>query len=464
MTRLGRSLAWSAALMLVVACGASPTGSSPTLTPTPNLAASGTIPLCDDVPFLAAPAEWYRDSPIYVGNEMEGTLVAIQTWAQRQPGYQEIWIDRQHLGWITVAFSEEAAVRQADLEEGFPGVGVVAVAVDWTTSELAQLQQRVVETFRGQVSGFGSGQYPNKGVVSIELTYLKPDLVALAEQNFAGQRVCLSGADPALAPVEGPQPTSGDGWRLLADQDRTGESYRTGIAYDELSYEHIWSAARIRGDRPAVDFQTEVVIWFGTVHGSSCPRTRLDGVVVDEGRAIVHADLTYLDGGACTSDAIPHAYVVALARDRLPHGGFAIQLDAADPPGGAPEERTVVDVDLSQPGSIAQPGEVHGDSGLPGPSYVQPGGVIETGFPALYRQSVHCGLEWLGPLNDISWRTEVPDGALDWVPDEWRQGVIDGFITLNVTITTGDQPTLTATTKGHSVVYRATADQRPGCD
>ncbi|MEO8626396.1 MAG: hypothetical protein ABI452_06820 [Candidatus Limnocylindrales bacterium] len=464
MRRLGLSVGWSAAFVLVLACGAYPGASSSQAIPAATFDGSTTIPLCDDVAYLEAPAEWYRDSPIYVGNEMDGDIAAIRAWAARQPGYEDIWIDRSHLGWITVAFSVDAAARQAELTEGFPGVGVVAVAVDWTSAQLERLQLRIVDTFRGEVKGFSSGQYPNKGVVSIELPYLEARLVAIAEQNFAGQPVCLSGADPALAPIEGPQPTSGAGWRLLADQDRTGESYRTGIAYDEASYEELWRAARLGGDPPQVEFQTEVAIWFGAVHGSSCPRMRLDGVVMDGVRALVFANLTYLDAGACTADAIPHAYVIAVERPRLPHGPFAIQLDAAGPPGGATEERTVVDVDLSRPGSVAQPGEIHGDSSLPEPYVVGPGGVIETGFPALYRQSAHCGLEWLGPLNGVSWRTDVPDDALDWVPDEWRPAVVNQYITLSVIIETGDQPMLTATANDHSVIYRASAENRPGCD
>jgi hypothetical protein len=39
---------------------------------------------------------------------------------------------------------------------------------------------------------------------------------------------------------------------------------------------------------------------------------------------------------ACTDDANPTAYVVALQRDRLPAGPFVVQLGPQDPPGGAP--------------------------------------------------------------------------------------------------------------------------------
>lgn len=47
----------------------------------------------------------------------------IRAWAAGKPGFEEIWIDREHLGWVTVAFSVDAEARQAELEETFPDVG-----------------------------------------------------------------------------------------------------------------------------------------------------------------------------------------------------------------------------------------------------------------------------------------------------------------------------------------------------
>ncbi len=152
----------------------------------------------------------------------------------------------------------------------------------------------------------------------------------------------------SLLPSAGPQQPAGDGWRLLAAQDETGQSYRTGIAFDDQSYETLWAEIGLVGDRPAVDFEAKVAVWFGAVHGSSCPKLRLDGVVADRDAALLFADIVLIDGlMACTADAIPHAYVVAVERSRLPVGPFAIQLDQDGPPPGAPEERTVIDVDLT---------------------------------------------------------------------------------------------------------------------
>jgi hypothetical protein len=188
----------------------------------------------------------------------------------------------------------------------------------------------------------------------------------------------------------------------------------------------------------------------------------LDDVVADRDRALVHSEITYLDVGACTADAIGHAYIVAYERAKLPEGPFAIQLWSALLAPGVIDSRTIVEVDLSTPGSTAQPGEVHSDGSQPETNYATPGDIIETGFPWDYRQTAHCGLEWLGPLNEVSWRTDEADSG-DWIPDAWRDAIVDGEIRLEVLMET-NPPKLKATANGHTVVYRATAENRPGCD
>ena len=333
---------------LLAACGG-PIGASPSAddgVPVGTTPVAGPIPRCEDVPSISAPAGTYRDAPIYVGNEMP--VDAVREWAIRQPGYEEIWIDRDHNGWVTVAFSQDVAARQQDLEREFPGVGVVAVPVDWTLAELEALQAKVHEVLPPDVAS-GSGTYVTKGVVMIGTGVLTPERVAAIEAEFAGERVCLEGMDPADAPAPGPQQPAGLGWRLLATEP-TGSAYRTGIAWDAASLDELWAAAGVSAPQPAVDFGTEVVIWFGAVYSGSCPDIRLDDVVIDGRRRIVHADLVLVNPGmGCTADANPRAYLVAVQRLLLPAPTFAIQLTAEDPPGGVPEERTLVDADLRAP-------------------------------------------------------------------------------------------------------------------
>lgn len=49
------------------------------------------------------------------------------------------------------------------------------------------------------------------------------------------------------------------------------------------------------------------------------------------------------------------------------------------------------------------------DPALPERFVVESGSIIEPGFELPYRLHVHCGIEWLGQLNDLYWRTEVPN-------------------------------------------------------
>jgi len=422
----------------------------------------GKIPLCQDVPRISAPPERYRDSPIYVANEQP--TEEIRAWAARQPGFEELWIDRDHLGWVLVAFSQDADTRQAELEASFVGVGVAAVGVDWTMTELDGLQQRVQEEL-SPIFPVGSGILVMQGVVSIFVGALTEERVAAVEQRFAGERVCMEGVDPASLPPSGPQARAGDGWRLLADEQGVGHPFRTGIATDQASYEALWAGVGLAGDPPPVAFGSEVVIWFGAVYGSSCPNLRLDDVVVDRDRALVHAEIVNVDTPMfCTADANPRAYLVGLQRAKLPPGPFAIQLGAHDPPAGAPEERTVVDVDLSQPGAVARPEDVHSDPSLfePEPDVFESGDFVEPGFPFPYRFFVHCGIEWLGRLNEVAWRTDV---LADYMPPEWQPLTdADQSIEVSVTLHTDPEPWIEAAANGHTVIYQPTADDLPGCD
>jgi hypothetical protein len=438
---------------------ASPSGSPAA----PSATAVAGVPRCEDLNDYSAPAEWYRDEPVYVANEQP--VQEVMAWASSQPGFEDLWIDREHHGWLALAFSQDPEARQADLEAEFPGVGVVVVPVDWSKADLDRLQDEVVQKVapRFEVS---TGVDILKGVTIIEFGVLTPERQALVEELFAGERVCISGLDPAEVPQAAPQPIAGDGWRLLGAEDETGQPYRTGIAWNEASYEALWNDSGLAGEPPPVNLENEVAIWFGAVHGSSCPGLRLDDVVVDAGRAIVHGAFVNPEAFlGCTADAVPHSFVVALERSRLPVGPFWIQLGPEDPPGGAPEERTIVEVDLSAPGAVAPDGAVHPAEAVPVDPFVPPGGFIEPGFPAPYRIFVHCGIEWLGTLNDVAWRTDVPAEDPEWIPDAWRAVIGDDqSVELEVRLETGPPARLTATANGHAVEYAPTTEDMPECD
>jgi hypothetical protein len=431
----------------------------------PSSPAPGRLPACDELPVLAAPADWYRDRPVYVGGDQP--VGPVRAWARRQPGFQDLWLDNDRFGWITLAFTGDAQARQADLEAEFPDAGVVAVEVPTSKAELSSLQRRAHRLLdQAGIDFAGSGSLITQWTVELYVD-ASDERVTEALAPLAGERICLS--DTGVPPAEGPQQPAGDGWRLLGDE-LVGEAYRTGIATNEDQYDDLWRRVGMTAERPAVDFAGEVVVWFGAVYGSSCP-IRLDDVVIDAGgdRGLVHA-VTVSPGstGMCTADANPHAYFVAIERDRLPAGPFAIQLGPDDPPVGVPEERTLVDADLSEPGAVATADQVGPDRELikaaRRPQPVESGGYIEAGYPSPYRFYAYCGIAVLGQLNGTWWMTGT-DGVP--VPPAWADRVDPEtqMITVRVRMTPGPDPTVTATANDYSVTYRPVlADDVPSCD
>jgi hypothetical protein len=120
------------------------------------------------------------------------------------------------------------------------------------------------------------------------------------------------------------QPTSGDGWRLLARQRAVpGPTSATPLA-DAAALADAWHTLRIQGD-PVVDFTTQAVFWLSTSGTIGCP-ARLDGVDVDApDRTIVGRFSLGLTAG-CDHKVVPDSFLVAIDRDRLPPAPFAVRV------------------------------------------------------------------------------------------------------------------------------------------
>ncbi|MEE6281831.1 hypothetical protein [Georgenia sunbinii] len=224
----------------------------------------------------------------------------------------------------------------------------------------------------------------------------------------------VAGTDPAGSSTGDEQATAGEGWRLLGEGP-SGEVYRTAVATTGDQLRTMWRSAGLDGAPAEVDWEREIAVWFGAVYGSGCP-VRMDGVVVDGD--LVHADLVVpgeLYG--CPDDANPHAFVVAISRDLLPPGPFRVQLEARDPHPGAPEERTVVDVDLASPGSTATDEQVHADPSLTvpvEPPLIADGEDLPADQPVryVYRAAPSCDSPIVGPLDGSLWTPA--DGEAPW--------------------------------------------------
>ena len=358
----------AATLLAVVGCGQGPDASpgseaSSSTVSTADVDGGGPrqfrdeswgFPACDDVPYPSAPSAAYRDEPVHVVGE--APLEEVRAWARSQPGYEGIWIDHERNGWITVAFSRDAEARQEDLEEEFAGVGVVAVPVH-SEAELSALADRVRRELAPFLGTPSTGLDRVKGVAGVYAGVLTEEARGEIERRFSGEPLCVSGFDPATVPAPGLQPSGGEGWRLLADEAEAGEPWRIGLAADAAGLAKLWAEIGLDAPVPEVDFEEHVAIWFGAVVSSGCPDVRLDDVVVDG--SSVYAELVDPNPQfSCPSDAVPHAYVVALERSRLPSGPVTIRMPGELSSSVKSGHRLRVNADLSEPGAVVASGAV----------------------------------------------------------------------------------------------------------
>ena len=176
------------------------------------------------------------------------------------------------------------------------------------------------------------------------MLFRSPELVAAIAEAVPADTVCVEGAEPSDVVPDGPQPQSGDGWRLLADEPGKGLPYATGFADDSAELANLWATVGLEGPIPEIDFAEEAVAWFGPAVSGSCSDIRLDDVVFDAATAVLSPVIVQPGGArACTSDANPHAYIVALDRSRLPNR-FTVSIGAPNEE-CCPEGTTQVDLD-----------------------------------------------------------------------------------------------------------------------
>lgn len=426
--------------LIAVACGTDPGAIDRTTTTGENLTTTnpeGTTSTvgsgaeqgllrCAEVPLVSADPSFYRDDPKYIGNEMP--VEDVRRWASQYPDYVDLWIDREHNGWVTVAFTGNVAERQAEIDTEFPDDGVVAVGIDWTEDDLLDLQTRVHEELEGVVDVQGSWTDMIRGRVGIQVPVLSEENLDAIAERFPDARLCVEGLEPEAVVPPGPQPTEGDGWRLILDEKGVGLSFMTGIAWDSESLNTLLQDIEGLPDVDVdVDFENEVAIWFGAVYSGSCPNIRLDNVVVDEDT--IYPEIVNTDNAlACTDDANPHTYLVALERERLPETPFYIQIFPDLGP-----DRLLVEADLGQPGSVARPDQVGLDTSSLESRPDRSPTVIEPEFPWVFAIDLTCGFEYLGEINSYDWVASEP------IPETWlTEAKGQSEITVEVILNQGD--------------------------
>jgi len=329
------------------------------------------------------------------------------------------------------------------------------VPIEHTEAELDALARRVywkllplvAEPLRVTASGYAS-----RGVAALRVPGLTDEIRDEITKRFSGAPLCVDGLEPG--PPPGPQPSGGDGWRLLADEEG-GEHWLVGLAADAAGLAELWAEIGLAAPDLEVDFDEYVVVSFGAVHGSSCPNIRLDDVVVDG--AVVYPEIVLVNSRAwCTLDAISHTYVVALERSRLPSGPFVIQLEAEMTEYAKAEQRLRVDADLSKPGAVPDPAAVRHEKDPSKPREPETHTVV--GQPRPYLVDTRCGIEWLGEVNGYAWRTD------EAMPEEWEESVdADGLLMVTMTLRVDPEPLIEVELNNKTVVYKPTTDEIPEC-
>lgn len=461
---------------------------------------------CDrDAGRPTAPGDWYRDQPRYVGNEQPSNEVLA--WAESRPGFQELWIDRDRNGWVTVGFSHDVDARQAEIRERFPDDGVVAVLQDIDLAALRQLQSDISEALRtADVSStIGVG---GQGKVEVGFGVLSVENLAPL-QPFIGQPICVEGRDPAGART-GPQVTTGEGWRLLAidgsARNRGSEpdpgkppptpggmrlGHRLEIATNAEQLSSMWEVMQQSVDGgfaaeapvPVVDFDTEIVAAANSTESGSCPLQIFDVVVNLDARTVTVATGVSDDHAICTSDANTVAWAIAIERELLPPPPFTlsssadlwVEADLRQSAASVVDDATIArKSDQSSATPVPLPPGYTYDSrpsapprpdAEPPPATPPPGfpHVIEPGFPSDFALGVGC-VSAIGPLNGYVWAPVDASLAVGDTPDDWRAMEVDGLLSVELSLTNAEagEATLDVTANGRTERYLI-ADIEPAC-
>lgn len=240
----------------------------------------------------------------------------------------------------------------------------------------------------------------------------------------------------------------------LGEADTMLASELPRILADARSLATVWGRLGLEGEAPAVDFDRQVVFYLVIGHSGSCPDTRLDDVVVD-GDLVYAVIPTITDEMACTSDWVPRTYLVAVDRELLPTPPFQL---TAEKSYGA---RVEVATDLRVPGSIPEERDVEPAERAPIRVPTAMPHWIEPGFPSPpLTIDPACGADYLGKINTVHWHRADGSG----MPEEWKAETIDGLLDLELMMTSGPEPTLTASAGGVAVLYLPGPATQPGCD
>lgn len=123
--------------------------------------------------------------------------------------------------------------------------------------------------------------------------------------------------------------TRGDGWQLLAAAGRAGSieelEPRAEVISTAPALADEWLALGLGGEPGEIDFERAVVLRVTFVGSGSCP-VHLDELRLTDVPIVARGSTGLYSG--CTADAVPYTFLLAVDRDRLPTGPFAILVTA----------------------------------------------------------------------------------------------------------------------------------------
>ena len=344
MRRLAPLLALVPVLALA-ACGgttprdAAPSPATPQSTPPAEPAAVAIGP-CTPAPEPAggvadASAEAFQEHAVEVA-------AAVERYGQKhRDSFAGLWIDWSFHG-ITAAFTGAPEEHEAALQElATTEVPVRAVKVRHTYAELEQVQRQLENDELGVIP-YASAIDVMRNRVELTLGVLDKKTRAALGERFSGDVLCVDGPAPDNLVPEGPQPQRGPAWRLLANEPGVGTVWDTTAAFDQEGYRELWRMLGLDGEPPAVDFEHEIVLHFGPAVSGSCSNIRLDGLRIENDLVLPQIVQPGVQPPACTADANPHTYLLAVERSALPAPPFRVQLGPDVPP-GAQDSVTVVE-------------------------------------------------------------------------------------------------------------------------
>ena len=123
--------------------------------------------------------------------------------------------------------------------------------------------------------------------------------------------------------------TSGSGWRLLAAAPRQSpevmssmETSWAGLITQPEDLPFLWSALGVEAASEP-DFDREVVLWVVGIGSGSCP-LHFDGLQFSGDRIVAQATKGFWM--ACSADAVPYTFVLAVERHALPERPFTLRV------------------------------------------------------------------------------------------------------------------------------------------